>query len=187
MPTCMHKIPTFIRPIGSKFEMVRPYYRAKCAHIHTPPFPPPSPCTPLPAKYYALKLLFLAVLMPLSLNPNDSVAAVTLVNEALLSRHVLVFVVVTARLFTICWLAILSKFMLRRGLAFSPQQNIFDDSCLPRPLREILEQELDIPYTAAFKFAPVGWPNIGPAAAAPAGPVPTALQYANMHTQHTNM
>ena len=57
-------------------------------------------------------MTFLAILKPLLLNPNDSVAAVTLVNEVLLSEYFFVFMVVAARLFVIYWLAIHSRFTL---------------------------------------------------------------------------
>ena len=91
------------RPIGSKFEMVRPYYSTKQVHHvlgprpphHHPP-PPPPPPPPHAARHprskniTALRLLFWAVLKSLSLSPNDSVAVVMLENEALLYAFVLV-------------------------------------------------------------------------------------------------
>ena len=49
------------RPIGSKFEVVWQYYHVKHAHIHMPPFPPPSPCTPPPTTYYALKYFYIII------------------------------------------------------------------------------------------------------------------------------
>ena len=63
--------------------------------------------------------------------------------------------------------------------AFTPQQK--SSGCqLPSevPTRVILEQELDKPANETYIdsiFAQVGWPNIGPVAAEPAGPAPTAL------------
>ena len=39
----------------------------------------------------------------------------------------------------------------------------------------------------AFKFARIGWPNIGPAAAGPAGPAPTALHKASQWLLQGNL
>ena len=78
--------------------MVWPYCSVKCTHNvlgHTPP-PLPQPGTPPLENFNKLlcsqsKITFQAVLKPLSLNPNDSVATVTLENEALLFCVVIVF------------------------------------------------------------------------------------------------
>ena len=168
--------------------MVRPYNHAKGVHIHTHP----SPLHPHAPYFQQISMLsndFSVVLRPLWLNPNDSVAAVTLVNEALLSRHFLFFVAVMARY----------SWSIGEGFAVVFPNLRFDGDLPSSPNRMFRRQlpsesplwnlgaRIGHPLYTAFKCARVGWPNIGPAAAAPAGPVPTALQYANMHTQHTNM
>ena len=84
----------------------------KGVRIHMPHFPPCIPMHPIHSKLLRSQITFLAILKPLLLNPNDSVAAVTLVNEVLLSEYFFVFMVVAARLFVIYWLAIHSRFTL---------------------------------------------------------------------------
>ena len=122
-------------------------------------------------------MIFSVVLRPLWLNPNDSVAAVTLVNEALLSRHFLFFVAVTA-----CY-----SWSIGEGFTVVFPNLRFDGDLSSAPNRIFRRQlpsesppwnlgaRIGHPLYTAFKCARVGWPNIGPAAAAPAGPVPTAL------------
>ena len=94
------------RPVGSKFEMSgRIYYSAKRAHNVLGHSHLPSP--PHAARYPSSRMLLLsncflgrfeAVLKPLSLSLNHSVAAVALENEALLYAF-FVFAAVMARVF----------------------------------------------------------------------------------------
>ena len=72
------------RPVGSKYEMVRPNYSVKCAnnvlsmpHLTPTWFPTPKKCL----KVFCSQITFWAALTPLSLNPNNSVAAVMLENK----------------------------------------------------------------------------------------------------------
>ena len=78
-----------------------------------------------------------------------------LVNEALLSVYFLAFVAITARLFTIYCEQFHSSFpkrMLRQGLGFNPQQNLFEEQLLSEsPPSVVLEQELDNPYTTFLR------------------------------------
>ena len=62
-------------------------------------------------------------------------------------------------------------------LAPSPNRNLVDESCHLRSLlaQLLLEQQLNNPPAHTAFFAQVSWPNIGPVAAGPAGPAPTAL------------
>ena len=69
-------------------------------NAHLPPFPNPRPGIP-PLECYCSQITFQAVLKPLSLSPNGSVAAVTLENEALLYAFFIVFAAVMARIFAI--------------------------------------------------------------------------------------
>ena len=136
---CDQKVGLF-RPVGSNYEMVRPYYSAKRAHnvlghahLSSPP-PPPSPTTRRPGilalwNVTALKLL----LKPLSLSPNDSVGAVTLENGALLYAFFIVFAAVTARAYSCAiYCERFPKFTLRRKLSSG------DKVCFPPAPTQIL-------------------------------------------------
>ena len=57
----------YIRPVGSKFEMVRPYYGTKSIHsTHAPPL-----LHPTPSKLLCSQITFYLVLKLLSLNPKQ--------------------------------------------------------------------------------------------------------------------
>ena len=128
--------PLFPRPVGSKFEMVRPYYSAKRAHnvlghahLTPPPHPPPGI---QPLQCHCFQIAFLTVLKPLSLSPNHSVAAVTHENEALLYAFFIVFAAVMARVFAIYCERSFLTLTLRRGLSSG------DQVCFPPAPTEIL-------------------------------------------------
>ena len=124
------------RPVGSKFEMVRPHYSAKRAHNvlgHTHLTPPPHPPPGIqPLQCHCSQIAFLAVLKPLSLSPNHSVAAVTHENEALLYAFFIVFAAVMARVFAIYCERSFLTLTLRRGLSSG------DRVCFPPAPTEIL-------------------------------------------------
>ena len=81
------------------------------------------------------------VLKPSSLRPNDSLAAVTLENEALLYAFFIVFAALMERVFAI-YVSVVSQnlrfdgafFRRQNKLASNPNSNLVDDSCHPRSL-----------------------------------------------------
>ena len=138
------------RPVGSKFEIAWQYYYTKRAHIHTPPFPPPSPYTP-PQEITMLSITFLVILKPLSL--NHLVAAVMLVNDALLLGSFLVFVTITICLFVIYWWAIHSSIHYLRFDGDLPQPPC-KDSCF---LRTLLVLSWSKNWTILVRHFCAGW------------------------------
>ena len=86
---------------------------------------------PHPQQITMLPNLFLVVLKLLSLKANDSVAAIKLLNEALLSGYFLASVIV--RVIICYWweiYTIFSKLKLQQGLAISSKEKSFEQQLL---------------------------------------------------------
>lgn len=81
-------------------------YSSKHTHNvlgYAPPLLSPPGIPPLQNvnKLFCFQITFYAILKPLLLNPNDSVVAVTIANETLLSVLFIVFAAITAHILTI--------------------------------------------------------------------------------------
>ena len=126
--------------------MVRQYYHVKHVHIYThTPFPSQSPCTH-PHQITMFSDYCFGCF-------DDLAAAVTLVNEELLSGYFLVMVAITAHIFMIFWL-VFPHLCFDGDLPSAPNRNFLDASCL---LRALLVQSWSKNWRTLIQHFYAGW------------------------------